>query len=239
MARNKTLLSLLQDFRAETRQSGNAAHNTSVRDTQVRLLQRVQEWLWEETDWPHLRVRREIALQAGQRYYSFPEDLPIDRCEMIDVRYGGEWCRLSPGIGNEHYSTWDSDLDERSWPVERWQVYEDEMFELWPIPASNADPADKEGTLRLTGTRALRSLVQDGDQADLDDRLIVLYAAAEHLAATGANDAGLKLEAARRRKQHLISSFSKKQSFSLFGAGRESGGRKLRGMPRVHYRKGA
>lgn len=239
MARNKTLLSLLQDFRAATRQSGNAAHNTSVRDTQVRMLQRVQEWLWEETDWPHLRVRREIPLQAGQRYYSLPEDLPIDRCETIDVRYGGEWCQLSPGIGNEHYSTWDSDLDERSWPVERWQVYENDMVELWPIPASNATVSDKEGVLRFTGIRALRPLVRDDDRADLDDNLIVLYAAAEHLAATGANDAALKLEAAGRRKQHLIGNFSKKQTFSLFGAGRQPEGRKLRGMPRVHYRTGA
>lgn len=234
MARNKTLLSLLQDYRAEVRASGNPAHNSSVRETQVRLLQRVQEWLYDEVAWPHLRVRRDLALQAGQRYYDCPSDLDIDRLETIDVRYGEEWVRLGDGIGNDHYSTWDSDLDVRSWPVERWQVYEDDQIEIWPIPASNADMTTREGMLRLTGVRTLRPLVADSDTADLDDRLIVLYAAAETLAASGADDAQVKLAAAQQRRAQLVGNQSKMKSFRLFG---EDGAKwKPRGPPRVHYR---
>lgn len=235
MARNRPLLSLLQDYRAEIRASTNAAHNASARETQVRLLRRVQEMLWEEYDWPFLRVTRFLDLQAGQRYYQPPEDLSMDRLEKIEVRYGQQWLCLQHGIDASHYSTWDSYLDERSWPVERWEVEEDRQFEVWPIPADNADPVSLEGRLKLEGIRNLRPLVADDDQADLDDRMIVLFAAAETLAASGAQDAPLKLRAAEQRKAALIQNFSKVKSFKLYGTGGEKR-RMLKGPPRVHYR---
>lgn len=235
MARNKPLLSLLQDYRAEIRASTNAAHNTSARETQVRLLRRVQETLWEDYDWPHMRVTRYVDLQAGQRYYQPPEDLSLDRLEKIEVRYGQLWVPLCHGIDASHYSTWDSELDERSWPVERWEVHEDREFELWPIPADNADPVSLEGRLKLEGIRNLRPLVADDDLADLDDRLIVLFAAAETLAASGAQDAPLKLKAAQDRKASLTQNFSKMHRFSLYGSSGAKG-RMLKGPPRVHYR---
>ncbi len=232
--RNKTLLSILQDYRAEIRASTNAAHNASVRDNQVRHLQRIQELLWEEHDWAHLRVRREISLQAGQRYYDNPEDLPLDRIEKLGAFYGGVWCELKETIEDQHYAGFDSDLDERSWPVERWQVYEDDQIEIWPVPADNADPVSREGIVRVTGIRALRPLVADDDRADLDDRLITLTAAAETLASDGAENAPLILNAAQQRKLRLIGNQTKIKSFSL--KGHHKPGRELRGPPRVHYR---
>lgn len=235
MARNKTLLSILQDYRAEIRASGNAAHNNSARDNDIRLLQRVQETLWEEHDWPHMRVRRTLNLQAGQRYYDAPDDLPIDRIETIHVRYSEEWMPLGDGIFDGHYSAWDSDLDQRSWPVERWQVFENDQIEVWPVPADDYNATTLEGTLRVTGIRALRDFVADDDRADLDDRLIYLTAAAETLAASGAKDAPLKMRAAGKRKDMLLGNQSKVKNFSLFG-GAPGLRRRLRGPVRVHYR---
>lgn len=236
MARNKTLLSLLQDFRSEARLSGNPAHNTNVRDSQVRMFQRLQEWLWEEHDWPHLRVERFLPVQAGQRFYSPPEDMIIDRIHKIEVRYGEQWCELTPLIPSEAYSHWDSERDERSWPVSRWRVYEDEQIELWPIPDDNADETTLEGVLKITGIRNLKPLVADTDRADLDDRMLVLYAAAEALAATGAQDAQFKADAAQKRVLHLTGNMSKVKTFRIGGSVQHEA--KLRGPPRVHYRKG-
>lgn len=236
MARNQTLLKLLQDYRAEIRASGNAAHNASAREQQVHILQRTQEMLWEKHDWPFLRVERFFDVQAGQRYYDTPEDITIDRVETLSVRYGEEWCPLGETITNEHLSTWDSDLDERSWPVERWQVYEGEQIEVWPIPADNADATSLEGRVKLVGIRSLRPLVADDDRADLDDRLIVLYAAAETLAARKADDAGLKLQLAQQRENTLIGNMSKIKKFSLF-SGSSDGHWRPKGPPRVHYRE--
>lgn len=242
MARNQPLLKLLQDYRSAVRASQNPAHNAAVRDAQVHLLQRVQDWLWDEVDWAHLRVERMIELQAGQRIYDTPDDLPIERLEKIDVRYGGDWCPLGVGVDPAHYALHDSYTDERSWPVERWRVWEDEQIEIWPIPSENSarfdDPASREieGQLRLTGIRKLRPFVADDDPADLDDRLIVLFAASETLAANGAPDAEMKAQAATRRLKALRANMSKKTSFSLFGAGRQQAPRYRAPMPTVHYR---
>lgn len=235
MARNQTLLRLLQNFRAEIRASGNAAHNTSARESQVNLLQRTQEMLWEKHDWPFLRVERFFDVQAGQRYYDTPSDMNIDRVEHLEVRYGEEWCKLNDGIDRTHYSTYDSDLDERSWPVENWKVYEGEQMELWPIPDDNADTTSLEGRVKVTGIRDLRPLVADSDRADLDDRLIVLYAAAETLAAQGSQDAQLKLAMAQQREQNLVANISKIKQFRLYGGDTGQMWRP-KGPPRVHYR---
>jgi len=235
VARNQTLLKLLMDFRSEARLSGNPAHNSNVRESQVRMLQRIQEWLWEEHDWPHLMVERFMPVQAGQRFYSPPPDMSIDRVRKIEVRYGEQWCELTPLIPSEAYSHWDSERGERSWPVSRWRVYESEQIELWPIPADNADTVSLEGVLKISGIRNLRPLVQDTDRADLDDRMLVLYAAAETLAADRAPDAQFKADAAQKRVAHLTGNMSKVKTFRLGGS--PSFEAQLRGPPRVHYRK--
>lgn len=235
MARGKTLLKLLQDLRAEIRASGNVAHHASSRESHVVLLQRVQEDIYDRHDWPLLRIERNIDVQAGQRYYDTPDDINIDRLESIEVRYGQQWCPLEYGINADHYSAWDSDLDERSWPVGRWQIYEGEQIELWPVPAANADGPSLDGRLKLTGIKKLPPLVADSDICVLDDRLVVLYAAAELLAASNAKDAAAKLKAAENRERMLTSNTSKIKKFSLSGRDDEPGWRP-KGPPRVHYR---
>lgn len=246
MARNRTLISLLQDYRVEVGASTNPAHNANARDAQVYALQKTQERLWRKHDWPHLRVRRFIDLQAGQRYYDSrgakledgtpAADMGIERLETIEVRWGEEWHPLVPGITAEHYSTWDSDLDERTWPVERWQVYENEQFEIWPIPADNADTVTLDGRLRLTGIRDLLPFVADDDRADLDDDLIVKWGALKSLSRSGSKDAQVVLDEAKQIESDLTQGFSKLKTFSLSGKTDEYR-RKLRGPFRVHYRE--
>lgn len=235
MARKKTLTSLLRSYRAEIRASGNAAHSQTKRENEVERLQRTQETLWEKYDWPHLRVERYIELQAGQRYYAPPDDIPLDRIEQIEVRYGNDWFTLGDGITAVQYSMWDSDLDIRSWPVERWQIYEDEQIEMWPIPANNYDSVTLDGRLKVTGIRQLSPLVADDDRADLDDRLITLYAASEELQGRSSADAALKLAMAQQRERDLVGNNSKIKSFSLGGPPKMEG-KPLHGPPRVHYR---
>lgn len=244
MARKTPLSQLLQLYRAEIRASGNPAHSAGVREAQVLLLQRVQEYLWDSFDWAFLRVERFDELQAGQRYYDPPADLLIDRVEEVHVRYGTEWMQLCYGISEPHYALYDSYTDQRGWPVERWELYEDEQIELWPIPSSNSSRYDDsssddiEGRIRYTGIRSLNPLVADDDTADLDDRLIVLYAAAEQLAADGAADAQAKAQAAKKRFEHITGNMSKIKRFSLFGvSGRSSPRRRRPPIPTVHYRE--
>jgi hypothetical protein len=219
MSRGTTLVKLLDLYRHECRLSVNPAHNPQDRDRQVSHIQRTQEWLWEDFNWPLLRVERTFPTQAGQRYYDFPEDVHIDRIEKMEVFYDSAYCPLQPGIDAQHYTAYNSDLGERQWPPQRWRISEDEQVELWPIPDSNADPVTLSGTVKVTGIKNLSPLVADGNTADLDDRLIILFCAAEYLAATGAKDATLKLDQANKRYSKLRGAQMPRRKFSMFGVG--------------------
>lgn len=236
MARNTTLSRLLDMYRAECRMSLNVSHNNQDRDRQVLDLQNTQEWLWEDFDWPLLRVDRQLNLAAGQRYYEPPEDLHIDRIDRIEVYHDAAYQRLTPGIDDVHYTAYNSALDERQWPPQRWRLAEDEQIEIWPIPDGNANLTTLEGTLRVTGIRKLRPLVNNDDRADLDDQLIVLWTAAEYLAGSGDKRAGLVLEKAKGRYAKLRGAQMPRKRMTLFGIEDMSHNRERR-IPIAVYNK--
>lgn len=229
MARYSTLEKVLTDLRAEARLSLNAQHNVQARDHQVALIQREQERLWGEFDWPHMIVDRFIPAQAGQRFYDpasvlnemgeVKNDMSIDRISRIDVKTDGEWMTLINGVEAAEYAAHDSFEGDRAWPPRRWRLYEDEMIELWPVPDQDADPATQEGYIRITGIRKCRPLVANGDRLELDDQMVALFAAAALLAADGAPDAQLKLELANRRYNSAKGRLSKSEGFRMFGIG--------------------
>lgn len=235
MARNTTLVKMLDMYRAECRLSFNPAHNAQDRDRQINHLQRVQEWLWEDFDWPLLRVFRTVTVQAGQRYYSLPDDLHIDRISKIEIFHDEAYCPLHAGIDPQHYTAYNSDRGERQWPPQRWQITEDEQLEIWPIPDANGDDTTLDGTLRITGIKNLNPFVADGDRATLDDRLIVLYAAAEFLASRDDKSANLKLEQAKARYGKLRGAQMPRRVFNMFGANSQQ--RPVERVPLAVYNK--
>jgi hypothetical protein len=236
--RGKTLESILNSVRAEARLSLLPANNNQVRDSHVILIQREQERLWEDYAWPHLRVHHLEPLQAGQRLYETPTEddytIQMDRIEKIEVFDGGSWRKLSPEFDDGLYSVHNSDLDERSWPARAWRATADDDIEIWPIPDQNGVEATLEGYLRITGIRDLQAFTTDNHRADLDDRLISLYVAGGILAASGAKDAQLKLEAANKLYTKLKGKQTKSTSFNMFSTTRpESRRRKLFAPPFV------
>lgn len=235
MARGSTLEAIRNDFRAECRLSMNAAHNTQDAARQIIVLQRTQEWLWRDFDWPHLRVDRFIDLQAGQRYYDMPEDLDIDRIQRVAVRHDRVYCDLRAGIDEAQYAAHDSDLDQRAWPVRRWQLTEDEMLEVWPVPSLNFQASSLDGRLKITGIRRLKPFVAESDRADLDDRLIVLFAAAEYLASKNSDDAQLKLDQATQLYSKLRGQLMHPRRYAMFGTGQPS---RIKRVPIAIYNKG-
>lgn len=215
--RGKTLVALLNDLRAECRMSLNPAHNAQVRDSQVMMLQRTQEWLWEDFNWPHLTVERQYAGSAGQRLYDFSTDFDMERIEKIEFKTGAIWHRLGVGIEARHYALFDSDLDQRGFPAQRWRVSENDETEIWPILDADGVADTKEGFFKVTGVKRLGPLVADADTADLDDRVIVLYAAAEMLGDKGGQ---IKLDLATKRYAKLKGHQTKNTRFQMFGVGR-------------------
>ena len=195
MARGKQLQELVAQLRAETGRNQNVAVGVSELDNLKEQIARVQEVLYDEYEWPFLRVERSITLNAGQRYYDFPSDLNYDRLMTIKLNRNGIYTDLERGITFDDLSIYDSNNNERASPALKWDVRNTgakEQLEVWPIP-------NETGSIHFLGTKSLSTLIADDDRADLDDRLIVLFAASEMLARQKSPDAQNKLNLANSR----------------------------------------
>lgn len=199
MARGTQLQELVAQLRSETGRNQSVAVGTSELDNLKGQLARVQEVLYDDYDWPFMNVERSINLQAGQRYYDFPEDLNYDRLDTVKYKYGNVYTDVERGITFDDYSIYDSGAGDRSSPLIKWDVRNTgtyEQLEAWPVP-------NDAGKLCFFGTKKLARLTQDDDRADLDDRLIVLFLAAEILAKQKSPDAKNKLDLANARLLRL------------------------------------
>jgi hypothetical protein len=216
MSRGSTLTTLVSQLQSEARLSTNTSRGIDKREELKALLARTQEVLYDEHPWPFLRAQKETArktLAAGQRYYDFPSGVNEDRLLKVWNQYGtGIWTELRQGISPEEYTAFDSDQDQRADPVLRWDWYGTNQFEVWPIPASEG------GSIWFDALVPLDPLVEESDQAVLDDRLIVLFAAAEVLAASGQKDAPAKLAMAQKRLRALLGNTSSKNRITLNGS---------------------
>jgi hypothetical protein len=214
MARGTQLTQLIVKLRAECRHSLNAALGQNFREGAMQILQRTQERLYIDHEWPHLRIYRTVTLSAGQLTYSFPADINPDRVEKVSRKGSPNWVPLDYGITDDHLNASDStDANIRSDPVQAWQLAEGGQFEVWPRPASNG------GVLRFKGFKNLNPLISDSHTADLDDNLIVLYAAAEILADQKNPSANLKLTQAQQllNKLKIKGPTAKNQVFEMGG----------------------
>lgn len=222
MARGTTLEEAIRKLRAELRQTTSSTQGLNTLDNHRQLLQRTQERLADEFAWPFLRVKYSVPVSAGQRYYDIPANMPFEKIEKVELKWGREWRVLCSGIHSGLYNHLDPDEDHRQDPVRHWDLFNEgaanqDQIEVWPLPASNGylydandrtlpyEPARSltgDGILRFTGTRDLQPLVKDSDRLDLDDNMVVLYAAAELLAGSSKTNAeGVAKAAARRFSQ--------------------------------------
>jgi hypothetical protein len=218
MARGLTLGTLTDQLRLAARYDPNPALSLNVLPMMQQLLRDTQERLYDEFDWPFLKITRDKILAAGQRYYDIPTDINLERILAVDVRYGDQWLPVERGIDVDHYNAHDSDADVRIDPVVRWDVKDTgtgEQVEVWPIPVSNGL------ALRFKGIRKLTPMIETADRADIDSQLIVLFAAGELLGGAKNPQAQLKINQASHRLEVLQGRVTKTRnnSFVLGGDG--------------------
>jgi hypothetical protein len=219
MARGTQLLQLVTDLRAELGRSSSVAVGVDDLPSLKQTIRRTQETLYDEYDWPHLRtVFDRIPMQAGERFYDFPAELNFDKLEDVAVWYSGQPFEIERPIGFRDYAIYDSENNARCDPVLKWDIRwrgTKEQIEVWPIPAST-----NQVGLQFIGIRKLRPMVGDQDVADLDDQLIILYAAAELLARQKSADAPIKADLAKARFQRLKSNAGRgNKTYSMVGEG--------------------
>jgi hypothetical protein len=192
--RGTTLANMVQMFRLETGQSMQLAQGQQTREHVKHALNRTQEILYGDFDWPFLRIYRDENLLAGENIYSWPDDLVVEDVRQLYDSYNGRYTPINYGIGMDDRNAFGP--DDRSDPALRWQIVDARQYEVWPTPASPR-------TLKIYGYRAYVPLLSDGDTCILDDNMIVLFAAAEWLARNKLPDAAAKLDIAKRLRARL------------------------------------
>lgn len=211
MARGTQLSALVDMLRAEIGASTNVAMGVNALPQLKQTLNRTQQRLWAEFDWPFAYIERDEPMVNGERYYAFDNDIDFDRIVCAHVKWSDTWRSMEYGIGPGEYNRSDPEDNEKEDPVTNWRHYEGNQFEVWPVPASN------DSVIRFKAIKKLPNMVNDSDVALLDDNLIVLFAAAEFLAKAKSEDAAAKLQSAQALYVTLKGNGIKTGVFTLGG----------------------
>lgn len=194
MARGVALAELISNVRDELRRANSPSASPDDEASIRRTINHVYHVLGMSNDWPFLNTLFDgITLQAGSRYYDFPDGLDPNRVIEAKVYWGALYTTLERGISLADYNAWNPVLDQRSAPMLKWDVRftgTKEQIEVWPLPDSTAQ------VLQFYGTQAMPTLVNNTDKCKLESEIIVLYAAAE-LLPKDAPDKDAKLELAK------------------------------------------
>jgi hypothetical protein len=243
MSRGRSFLQLYTDLRAELGRATDPAVGVSDIDTLKQTLRRNYETLWDDVDWPFLNADFvPITLQAGQRYYDPPTQVSdgttttvtsgveLDMIQTITCIYSGLPHPLTKGVGDEHYALFDSRTGVRSDPALRWDVKFTgvrEQIEIWPIPSSN------DMTLAIKGRMKCGNLAADTDIVMLDDKLLLLFAAAQILQRQGSKDAKTFENLANRRYYKLTGRWKSKDDGYRIGMTNKTNPDRYRAIVRV------
>lgn len=200
---------LLKMLKAEI---GDSVSVGTARDAELRqLLSNKQEFLASEFDWPFLGEDFDITITS--RYSDLPttrvnEDDPVLNIERpiaeVTVRWNTYWYPVEYGIGAEEYNAMDPDTGQTWSPIQRWQLYGQEQFEVWPLPESGQ-------IIRFSGQRKPNVLAGDEDKADLDGLLIVLFCAADLLAGRPAGQTKAALATQRLARLRAVAPSRERQ----------------------------
>lgn len=194
--RRRQFVQLVYDLRAELERAVDPAAGVADLPSLQRTIQRNYESLYDAYDWPHLTVTGVVSLSAGERYYDFPANLDYDKLDEIKLFWSSRPVNIDRGISLDDMYLYDSDNDERSDPVQKWDVRlvsTVEQMEVWPIPASSVD------TIRMKGKLKFAQLIDDADQCLIDDSLVLLTSAVELLPEKANNHLKAKLAALQSR----------------------------------------
>jgi len=221
MPAGQTLDQLVTALRAEIGDSTNLSMGAQALPGLQQTLRRVQETYYADFNWPHLRVFREQAMQAGERYYTFHNDVDFERIYGVWARDSDatnpHWRPIDYGITPEDYNLFNSDAGVTDYYIRKWNHYEGNQFEVWPVPVA-------AGAIRFRAMKTLAPLVAGTDKCDLDGTLLVLMAAAEMLARGKTQDAPIKLQMATSHYNRLKGRFQKSETF-VMGGGSPTGHR--------------
>ncbi|MEY9184697.1 hypothetical protein ABIG06_006245 [Bradyrhizobium sp. USDA 326] len=221
------LSDLRRDLRAETGTSLNPAQGVQAQQSLDLVLDRQQRELWDAYNWPHLRFYVDVPLSQNQYIYAYPAAMPFDQILNIYVatNSSSKWQRLDYGIKADMIGP----LGPNKGTPTRWanQVTVDTSGAT-PLTdpvgklAITPTPSAAGMIMRIEGQAPLRPLTADTDKCVIDSKVIVLFAAAELLAAQKSEAAAMKLQKAQNHLRRLLQDqgADKRFNFNMGGSQR-------------------
>ncbi|TDX21888.1 hypothetical protein DFO67_1327 [Modicisalibacter xianhensis] len=213
MARGTTLEQLTVMLKAEIGASPDYAANADMNFVYHQYLRRHYENLYDGWAWPFKRIERDIATAAGQRYYDWPAEIDGEQELEFWVDENGTWIRLEQGIGPGQYNSYEEG-DRQDYPY-RWDWQGEDQFEIWPTAALDGV------TLRIVGTKNPNKLISESDVCDIDDQMVVLYAASELLLRDDPNRAQQKSNMAQQREDVVKKKLQTRKRLTMSGRSTE------------------
>ena len=182
------------------------------------LVAEKQRWLSDVFDWPFLKAAFDVNAVPGARYLALPT-MNFERPVTVEVYWASNWQSMDYGIGTEEYNSKNSENNPPDMlnPIQRWDMQAESaasnQFEVWPIPASVQK-------VRFTGQRSITTLLSMTgttgpavvapiwtNTVDLDDQMVMLFAAAEKLQLMGKGNAPSVLKRAQDRMMQIRASY--------------------------------
>lgn len=129
------------------------------------FLRNGQAQLYRLQDWRHLIAYEDKTLGVGQNLIDYPEACQRDqRVLRVEYPYNEQWTQLCEGITTEMWSN----METVSYPA-RYERFAQIL--LYP-------KADQLYTIRIWFVKDLAPFTENGDNATLDDEMILLHALA-------------------------------------------------------------
>lgn len=217
MAVGTQLGALVDMLKHELGRSTNVGVGVDDRPALIHHINRAYSTLFLKHDWPHLRsIAERIQLEAGDRYYDFPDTIDLTGVEAVTCWQGNTPIEMDRGIGTPEYAAFDSVNDVRSDPAMKWDTRFTgtvTQIEVWPVPATD------ENELEIKGKFKVNKLVDDDDKCWLDDDLVVLAAAARLLSRQKSEDAPVVKEELNSHLTYLKGSAGPTKKVIMGGAG--------------------
>jgi hypothetical protein len=187
-----TLATLIEEVQFELFQVVSPAVGQNYRDFIKARLRREYRRLYDDFNWPDLRVWQDKTLSAGENFYDLPTGWSLTNLTHIFYRWGSTWIPVPRGIDVTLYNAIDSDGGNRADPVQRWD-WRNGQVEVWPIPATDAT------VMRLVGKQPFVQMVDEDDLCLIDADTVILFAAGELARRTNTEESALLLARAEGR----------------------------------------
>lgn len=228
--RGKTLAQILESLRLESNRSASTTLGLNEAPALKQRINRLYEFFWFDYNWPFLKIMdADKAVTAGTYKIDPPTSIDLERINKVAVRFGNIWRPVEKGLKTEMYNALDSENDERSEPIENYDIQwtgSAPQIVLWPRTSVDT-------TVRFQGWKKFIPLSADGDICLLDDQLIYLFGAAELLAKAESPEAPATAKAAQRRYNTLKFGYDKNRNSSFSMAGADSTEPSKRGQPEI------